>query len=105
MRGAEPEITALSHDTATELTAELLNEVYNKTNTGMRVYKCRVRTDALNEEMNVFFKELAQYQMEHKPYTFRVLKARLSRESRFAAFKRAYIRQNNRKYPELYALL
>ena len=83
-------------------TVMLLNEVYNKQNTGMRIRECAVRTEALAEEMNVFYDTLETYRQDQENRVCqRALKAMLSRESVFAAFKRGYIRSHCDQYPKL----
>lgn len=42
-------------DEKAQLTVVLLQEVFNKKNTGMRVYKCETRLRELNKEMNVLY--------------------------------------------------
>lgn len=83
------------------LTSELVREVFNLKNTGMRVYKSNFRFHELNMEMNLLFDNLEIY--KHNPESrtcARKLKALLRKESRFAAFKRCYIRENS-QFPEL----
>lgn len=89
-------------DTKALFTAELVNEVFNLKNTGMRVYKSHMRFQELNKEMNVLYDTLEE--MKKKPESrivLRKLKGLLRRESRFAAFKRNYIRENIEKFPQL----
>lgn len=84
------------------LTAELIQEVFNIKNTGMRVYKSTVRLQELNSEMNVLYDKLEEMrQNPESKITMRKLKGLLRRESRYAAFKRNYIRENQDKYPKL----
>lgn len=85
-----------------ERTVELLNEVYNKENTGMRIIKCEVRVRELNKEMNAFFSAIEDYEKKRQDQrTIRALHDFLSRSSAFAAFKRCYIREHRDEYPEL----
>lgn len=84
------------------LTAELVQEVFNLKNTGMRIYKSEMRFQELNLEMNVLYDNLAE--MKKKPdskVVLRKLKALLRREARFAAFKRNYVRENMEQFPQL----
>lgn len=84
------------------LTAELITEVFNKTNTAMRTYKCEMRFKELNQEMNKLYDSLEELQDNPESrFVLRKLKALLRRESRFAAFKRNYIRENEKIYPQL----
>lgn len=84
------------------LTAELITEVFDKTNTAMRTYKCEMRFKELNQEMNKLYDSLEELQDNPESrFVLRKLKALLRRESRFAAFKRNYIRENRKIYPQL----
>ncbi len=83
-------------------TAHLVEEVFNLKNTGPRTYKCAIRYNALNKEMNKLYDALECLESEiEKNLALRKLKVLLKRESQFAAFKRRYIRENKDKFPEL----
>jgi uncharacterized protein (TIGR02646 family) len=84
------------------LTAQLVTEVFNLKNTGMRTYKSEQRFQELNQEMNKLYDALEE--MNENPeskFVLRKLKALLRRESKFAAFKRNYIRENQDRFPQL----
>jgi uncharacterized protein (TIGR02646 family) len=84
------------------LTAQLVTEVFNLKNTGMRTYKSDQRFQELNQEMNKLYDALEE--MNENPeskFVLRKLKALLRRESKFAAFKRNYIRENQERFPQL----
>ena len=84
------------------LTAELVTEVFDLKNTAMRVYKSELRFQELNREMNKLYDSIEE--LENNPdskVALRKLRALLRRESRFAAFKRNYIRDNKHKYHQL----
>lgn len=84
------------------LTAELITEVFNLKNTGMRIYKSEMRFLELNKEMNKLYDTIEE--MKENPNSkvvLRKLKALLRKESKFAAFKRSYIRENKENYPQL----
>jgi uncharacterized protein (TIGR02646 family) len=84
------------------LTAQLVTEVFNLKNTGMRTYKSDQRFQELNQEMNKLYDALEE--MNENPeskFVLRKLKALLRRESKFAAFKRNYIRENQDRFPQL----
>lgn len=84
------------------LTAELITEVFNLKNTHMRVYKCEMRFKELTQEMNKLYDSLEELQKNpESKFVLRKLKVLLRRESRFAAFKRNYIRENQQKYCQL----
>lgn len=89
-------------NTQASLTAELIMEVFNKKNTAMRVYKSDLRYKELNQEMNKLYDAIAELQGNpDSKFALRTIKALLRRESRFAAFKRSYIRDNQQKYSNL----
>lgn len=90
-------------DPVIQRTHHLLNEVYNKTNTGMRIITSQQRIDELCGEMSAFLKSLEEYinDRESKRQQ-RTIRAFLSRRSPFAAFKREYIRSHQHEYPELF---
>lgn len=84
------------------LAAQLVEEVFNVSNTGMRIYKSELRMKKLQEEMNVLYTKLDAY--KRKPNSKPVLKtlqALLRRETAFAGFKRCYIRTHSEEFPEL----
>lgn len=79
-----------------------MNEVFNKTNTGMRIHKCQVRVDELLKEMNALYDILEKYQDGNCSVIIRrSLKGLLDRKSPFAEFKRSYVRHQKDRYPEL----
>lgn len=91
-----------SKDSEAVLTAMLVEEVFNLRNTAMRDYKRDFRFRKLNEEMNILYDNLEE--MKKKPESgviMRKLKALLRRESAFAAFKRNYVRENSKQFPQL----
>lgn len=84
------------------LTAELIFEVFNRKNTGMRTIASQDRLSRLLKEMNIFMTTLEEWRLNKKSVFIRTrLKSMLRRESRFAAFKRCYIRENFNNDEEL----
>lgn len=84
------------------LTAELVGEVFNICNTGMRTYKSEMRLQKLQTEMNVLYEQLAAYKENPSSrIVVRKLKVLLKRESAFAGFKRCFVREHCNEYPEL----
>jgi uncharacterized protein (TIGR02646 family) len=84
------------------LTAQLVTEVFNLKNTGMRIYKSEQRFQELNQEMNKLYDALEEVnENPESKFVLRKLKALLRRESKFAAFKRNYIRENQDRFPQL----
>lgn len=96
-------VTAKSqNDSKAVLTAMLVEEVFMLKNTPMRDYKREFRFRKLSEEMNILYDNLEE--IKKKPQskvTMRKLKALLRRESAFAAFKRNYVRQHSKQFPQL----
>lgn len=99
------EVNVLSKDSTDEksvLTADLVYEVFNTTNTGMRVRKSALRLKELNKEMNILYDTLEDYRKKPNSIVVqKTLAAILRRESAFAAFKRCYVRENINKFPQL----
>lgn len=92
-------------DVVTHNTVCLLNEVYNKRNTGIREIGCDTRVKELTKEMNVLYGTLLKYrQNRNNRLCRRKLQSLLSRSSPFSAFKRNYIRDHSSSYPELVEL-
>lgn len=83
-------------------TMTLIYEIFNRKNTGMRVYKSDYRFKALQKEMNILYDNLeALKKAPDSKLILRKLKAILKRESAFAAFKRCYVREHLTEYPVL----
>ena len=84
------------------MTAELIQECFEKRNTGIREAACQYRIERLAEEMNILYKTLEKYKEEPELQRYkRSIKATLSRTSIFAAFKRHYVRKHIGDYPDL----
>lgn len=75
----------ITDEETARMTADLIQNCYEKKNTGIREAACQHRVDALAESM--------RYR--------RSLCAMLDRKSKFAAFKRYYVRQHLDVYPKL----
>lgn len=89
-------------DDQAALTAELVREVFEQNDTGIRTHATQIRYNELCREMNKLYDNLEG--MRKKPdskYYHRKLQALLQRKSRFAAFKREYVRMHSDVYPEL----
>lgn len=86
-------------DNEAKMTAELVTEVFNIKNSGMRVYKSAMRFEELNREMNKLYDTLNELsRFPNSKFAIKTLQALVRRKSRFAAFKRCYIRENVQKY-------
>ncbi len=89
-----------------DATVDLINEVFNSSNTGIREIASSMRRDELIQEMNAFLKYLDQYSQNHNDkLSLRIVKSMLSCESAFSAFKREYIRMHHNLYAELFRIL
>lgn len=84
-----------------EVTAELLTECFEKTNTGIRILECQTRINALNKTMDLLYKQLKEHRETSSTRSLRILRVMLSRTYRFAGFTRAYVRNHLEKYPNL----
>ncbi len=93
-------------DAETARAMELIMEVFNLKNTGLRVYKSDMRLKELQKEMNLLFDNLEKLKENPKSeLVLRKLKALLRREAAFAAFKRCYVKEHLSDYPELTAFI
>lgn len=84
------------------MTAELIQDCFEKRNTGIREAACQHRIDHLADEMNVLYKTLEKHKKDPEVERYkRSLRSTLSRTSVFAAFKRNYVRKHIIDYPDL----
>ena len=82
-------------DRTSVLTADLVNEVFSQTNTGIRTYETSLRLERLNMEMNKLYQSVENLRRNpSSKYHQKKVQALLRRESGFAAFKREYARIN-----------
>ena len=82
------------------LTAQLIFNAFNQTNTGIRKNATTIRKQDLQQEMTTFFQQLGVYQKDKTNVAKRKVAARLRTKTAFAAFKRDYIRAHQSEYPE-----
>ena len=94
-------VHALQNTPESKMTAELLTECFEKTDTGVRILECQTRINALNRTMNMLYKQLMEYRRTSSDRNLRVLCAMLSRTYKFAGFTRAYVRGHLKDYPDL----
>lgn len=93
-------------DKKSEITAQLVYEVFNLENTGMRTYKSAMRLKELTKEMNMLYNNLEAFQKNPESKIIkRKLQALLRKESQFAAFKREYVREHKEEFPQLYSYM
>ena len=85
-----------------KLTAELIEEAFNKTDTGIRLAACDARRDLLQKEMSKLYKVLSEYKQKPDSKLNQInLRVLLRRESAFASFKRYYAKSHQHEYPDL----
>lgn len=94
-------VFALQATPEAQLTAELLTECFEKTNTGIRVLECQTRVNALSQTMNLLYKCLENHQKSPSDKNLRTLRGMLSRTYKFAGFTRTYVRDHLVTYPDL----
>lgn len=95
-------IHSKSEEEKAQTTADLIENCFEKRDTGIRVAACQHRIRELSNTMNLFYKILKRYKERPDEIRYqRSLKQMLSRESQFAAFKRNYIREHLSDYPGL----
>ena len=103
----EGKVNVRPHDPATQdekvlMTADLLKNCFEKSNTGIRIFQCQERVNRLAETMNALYKTLEA--LKKKPTSKRylgALKGMISREYKFAGFTRYYVRSHIEEYPQL----
>lgn len=103
LKEGQTEVTAKDKkDSCAVLTPELVYEVFNIKNTGVRIYKSAVRLEQLTKEMNLLYDNLEKLKKyPDSRAALRKLGALLRRESKFAAFKRCFVRENIEAFPQL----
>ena len=68
----------------------------------IREAACQHRIDRLADEMNILYKKLEKHKKNPELLRYKKsLRATLSRNSIFAAFKRNYVRKHISDYPDL----
>ena len=104
----EGKVNVRPHDPTTQdekvlMTADLLENCFEKSNTGIRVFQCQERVNRLAETMNALYKTLEALKKEptSKRYLC-ALKGMISREYKFSGFTRYYIRSHIEEYPQLF---
>ena len=93
-------------DEIIDLTADLIQSCFGKSNTPIRTIQCSARTKRLAGTMNILYKTLEQFKTNRaSPKYLGALRHMLSRNYKFAAFTRYYVRQHLNDYPELAAFI
>jgi len=100
------EIHSKSDSEEAKMTADLIQTCFELKNTGIREAACQYRINELAETMGIFFKVLKKYKENPEMRRYkRSLNDMLDRSSKFAAFKRTYIRNHLDDYSELKELV
>ncbi len=94
-------LTSTSEDITVKRTMELVWEVFNLKNTGMRVHASSFRMEKLCMEMNLLFAQLHKLETDPTRSQLNRVRILLRKESEFAAFKRCYVRMHLSRYPQL----
>ena len=95
-----------THDEKILMTADLIQNCFEKKNTGIRIVACQTRVNSLALTMNTLFRTLNKYTKNpDSTRYYRTLCGLLSREHAFAAFTRHYVRSHLEDYPDLVELV
>lgn len=94
-------VKPLAETQEARMTALLLTECFELTNTGARITECDTRVKALSSTMNTLYKTLWEYRENPSSGNLRRLRGMLSRTYKFAGFTRTYVRNHLEDYPEL----
>lgn len=97
----EIKLTSTSEDITVKRTMELVWEVFNLKNTGIRVHASNLRMEKLCMEMNLLFSQLHKLETDPSKAQLNRVRILLRKESEFAAFKRCYVRMHLSRYPQL----
>ena len=102
----EGKVNVRPHDPDTQdekvlMTADLLENCFEKSNTGIRIFQCQERVNRLAETMNALYKTLEALKKPTSKQYLRALKGMLSREYKFSGFTRYYVRSHIEEYPQL----
>lgn len=90
-------------DEHVSLTADLIEEVFHKDNTGLRTYATENRVKQLQSTMNQLYTCLLAYLLHPEDnVSLAMLHALISKKSTFACFTRSYILEHKETYPKIY---
>lgn len=103
----EGKVNVRPHDPDTQdekvlMTADLLENCFEKSNTDIRIFQCQERVNRLAETMNALYKTLEALKKPTSKQYLRALKGMLSREYKFSGFTRYYVRSHIEEYPQLF---
>ena len=80
------------------LTAELIEDVFNSTSTGIRTKAGQVRLRELQVVMNTLYKQLERYRQDPNDIrTIKTICGLLDRTAKFSGFARSYVREHKWK--------
>ena len=95
------QVKPLDETQEARMTAVLLTECFELTNTGIREYECQTRVNALSVTMATLYKALEKYRANPSDRNLRTLRGMLCRTYKFAGFTRTYVRNHIESYPSL----
>ena len=103
----EGKVNVRPHDPDTQdekvlMTADLLENCFEKSNTGIRIFQCQERVNRWAETINALYKTLEALKKPTSKQYLRALKGMLSREYKFSGFTRYYVRSHIEEYPQLF---
>ena len=106
----EGKVNVRPHDPDTQdekvlMTADLHENCFEKSNTGIRIFQCQERVNRLAETMNALYKTLEALKKPTSKQYLRALKGMLSREYKFSGFTRYYVRSHIEEYPQLFGII
>ena len=84
-----------------KMTAELIEECFEKKNTSIRDMECAVRSKSLMITMDALLNALNRYKKKKTRRNLLFVCSMLRRKSKFAGFTRAYVMDHIDEYPEL----
>lgn len=99
--GGKVQITNKDSCTPSINTAKLIEECFEKRNTGIRIAASKARVAKLEVVLNAFFENLTQYQKDESTFTQNKIISMLDNGAAFASFLQQYIRDNIEEYPSL----
>lgn len=99
--GGHVKVKPLGDTQEARMTALLLTECFELTNTGIRERECQTRINALSVTMATLYKALEKYRKDPSNRNLCTLRGMLSRTYKFAGFTRTYVRNHIESYPGL----
>ena len=96
-------VSPLDDSPEAKTTASLIQDCFEKQNTGIRVLESEARLRALQQTMDTLYHSLSAYLENPQGKNLRTVRGMLDRRYKFAGFTRTYVRQHIQEYPGLEA--